>query len=271
MRNPVLLQALNCAIQGWPVFPCQPGRKTPATPHGHLDATTDHDTITDWFARHPDRNLAVATGDPGPDVLDIDYRGPGRSGFPALTRLAGAGLLGAAVGAIRTPSGGLHLYFAGSDQRSGHVPAAHIDFLARGGYILIPPSQVNGKPYHNVGTLRGPGHGRLDWQAVAGFLEPSRTRTTPEPRHPAGGGMNALARWVAAQREGNRNAGLFWAANRALETNDAADLSPLAAAARQAGLDEPEITRTLNSARKSAGRTGQYSAEPPDRHPEGAS
>ena len=53
------------------------------------------------------------------------------------------------------------------------------------------------------------------------------------------------ARWVAAQPEGNRNAGLFWAANRALETDPAADLSPLAAAARHAGLDDQEITRTL--------------------------
>jgi hypothetical protein len=40
---------------------------------------------------------------------------------------------------------------------------------------------------------------------------------------------------------------------RGEEASPAADLSPLAAAARQAGLSEREITRTLNSARK----TGQ--------------
>ena len=49
---------------------------------------------------------------------------------------------------------------------------------------------------------------------------------------------------------GNRNAGLFWAANRALEADYSADLSPLAAAARQAGLDDAEIDRTLDSARR---------------------
>ena len=48
--------------------------------------------------------------------------------------------------------------------------------------------------------------------------------------------LGRLARWVARQPEGNRNAGLFWAANRALEADRAADLSPLADAARQAGL-----------------------------------
>jgi hypothetical protein len=57
-------------------------------------------------------------------------------------------------------------------------------------------------------------------------------------------------RWVAAQPEGNRNDGLFWAANRALEADPAADLSPLAVAARQAGLADAEVTRTLNSARR---------------------
>jgi hypothetical protein len=62
--------------------------------------------------------------------------------------------------------------------------------------------------------------------------------------------LGQLARWVARQPEGNRNAGLYWAANRALDANLAADLSPLAAAARQAGLAELEITRTLDSARK---------------------
>ena len=63
----------------------------------------------------------------------------------------------------------------------------------------------------------------------------------PRPRQPHASGhdLSYLARWVAVQPEGNRNAGLFWAANRALETDPAADLNPLAAAARQAGLPDP--------------------------------
>jgi hypothetical protein len=71
---------------------------------------------------------------------------------------------------------------------------------------------------------------------------------------------------VASQQEGNRNAGLFWAANRALDADPAADLSPLAAAARQAGLGEREITRTLDSARKNGRSTHalDYQAEAGD-------
>ena len=53
-------------------------------------------------------------------------------------------------------------------------------------------------------------------------------------------------------------------ANRALEADHAADLSPLAAAARQAGLGEQEISRTLDSARE----TGHAHPFPPDHEAE---
>jgi len=265
MTSPVLSRALALAGRGWPVFPCPPGQKSPATRHGYRDATTDPDRIRDWFASRPHRNLAVATGAPGPDILDIDSRGPARTGFPALARLQAAGLLDGAASYVRTPSGGLHVYFTGSGQRCGHLPASHVDFLATGGYALIPPSRIGGRPYQQVKSLGG--HGGLDWGAAARLLEPSRDPQRPAPRQASGERISALARWVAAQREGNRNAGLFWAASRVLETGQAADLSPLAAAARQAGLTEPEISRTLDSAR----RARQARPEPPDHQAEGAS
>ena len=266
--NPVLRQALACAERGWPVFPCLPGRKAPATSHAYLDATTDPAQIRAWFARHPERNLAVATGAPGPDVLDIDKRGEAGDGFPALARLTTAGLLDTSTGTVRTPSGGLHLYFPGSAQRCGHLPACHIDFLSNGGYALAPPSRIDGVPYqHATGLAR---HGAaLDWPAVVRLLEPAREHPKSALRPAPDQRVETLARWLAAQREGNRNNGLFWAANRALEADPAVDLTPLAAAARQAGLDDPEITTTLNSARRTTPTRPRL--EPPDHQPEGAS
>ena len=93
------------------------------------------------------------------------------------------------------------------------------------------------------------------------LLEPRRQIARPQPRPAPDRDVSHLAQWVASQGEGNRNAGLFWAANRALDGDPAADLSPLAAAARQAGLEDREINRTLHSARK----TGHV---PPDRQAE---
>ena len=166
---------------------------------------------------------------------------------------------------MRTPSGGLHVYFTGTAQRSGHLAAHHLDFRSAGGYVLAPPSQVDGHPYQLVG---GPpaATARLDWDAVsrAAASQPQRHQR-PNPARPGTGrDLDTLARWVAAQPEGNRNAGLYWAANRALEADPAADLSPLADAARQAGLGDQEISRTLDSAR----RTGQARPEPPDHQAE---
>ena len=250
MTGATLRQALAFAADGWPVLPCQPGQKTPATRHGVRDATTDPGQITAWFGRHPDWNLAIATGAPGPDVLDVDDHGPAGNGYAAFARLSKAGLLDGAAAYVRTPSGGLHAYFTGSDQRNGHLPDCHLDFRSRGGYVLAPPSQVDGKPYQVIQTVNA--DGGLDWATVTALLEPRRQPHRPQPR-PASS-LTSLAQWVAGEAEGNRNAGLFWAANRALDADPVADLSPLAAAARHAGLDEREITRTLDSARK-GGRT----------------
>ena len=248
MTDATLRHALACARFGWPVFPCRPGEKIPATRHGFRDATTDQQQITDWFGRGLAWNLAIATGAPGPDVLDVDQHGPAGNGFAAFATLQRAGLLDGAAAYVRTPAGGMHAYFTGSDQHNGHLASHHLDFRSAGGYILAPPSQVNGKPYQLIKTLDG--RGGLDWDAVTRLLAPQRQPQPPETRPAPARDLSHLAQWVASQTEGNRNAGLFWAANRALDGDPAADLSALAAAARQAGLDEPEITRTLDSARR---------------------
>jgi hypothetical protein len=240
-------RALAYAARGWPVFPCQADQKTPATAHGYLDATTDERQITSWFTRNPAWNVAIATGAPGPDVLDVDDHGPAGNGYAAYAWLSHAGLTVGTSAYVRTPSGGLHAYFRGSAQRNGHLPGHHLDFRSRGGYVLAPPSRVGGNPYQLIRETDA--DGGLDWATVTTLLGRQRQATRPQPRHAAGGDLSTLARWVASQAEGNRNAGLFWAANRALDADPAADLTPLAAAARQAGLTDPEITRTLNSAR----------------------
>ena len=247
MTGTRLRQALTYAARGWPVFPCQARQKTPATAHGHLDATTDPEQITAWFSRNPNWNLAIATGAPGPDVLDVDDHGPAGNGYAAFAKLSKAGLLDGAAAYVRTPSGGLHASCTGSAQRNGHLPAQHLDFRSRGGYVLAPPSRVDGKPYQVIRTVNA--GGGLDWATVTALLEPRRQPHRPQPGPAPGRDLSHLARWVASQAEGNRNAGLFWAANRALDADPATDLSPLAAAARQAGLGEREITRTLDSAR----------------------
>ena len=260
-----LARALRYAQHGWPVFPCRPGRKEPDTPHGFKDATTDPGRITAWWTAVPGRNVAIATGAPGPDVLDVDVR-PGGSGYPALRRLKRAGLLEGSHAIVATPGGGLHAYYAGTGQASGRLPGCHLDFKSAGGYVLAPPSAVAGKPYRLVWYQQHDqaAAGRLDWAAAVALLDPPQRK--PQAARPPGHADTArLAAWVAQLPEGNRNAGLFWAACRTAETGHPEALDALAEAAQTAGLPEQEIQRTITSARRSAGHRPPARARPQQR------
>jgi len=245
----VLDRALAYARCGWPVFPCVPGGKEPATRHGFRDASTDPGQIGYWWTRLPGANVAIATGAPGPDVLDVDQHGPAGNGFPAYHRVKAAGLLAGISAVVATPRGGLHCYFVGSGQASARLPRWHLDFRAAGGYVVAPPSQVGGKLYRLIRSGERPGS--LDWSAVTSLLEPGRDRHL---RSRLIGSVDAgrLSAWVARLQEGNRNCGLFWAACRIIEAGQADLLDDLAAAAATTGLPAREIARTIASARRRA-------------------
>ncbi|MGO9079903.1 MAG: bifunctional DNA primase/polymerase [Streptosporangiaceae bacterium] len=251
MTGEMLSAAVAYAARGWPVLPCRPGRKVPNTVNGFLDATTDAAVIRAWWTDHPRDNVAIATGAPAIDVLDVDVK-PSGTGFPAYQRVKRAGLLAGALALVRTRSGGLHVYFAGTGQGCGRLPRHHLDFKASGGYALAPPSFVDADDSGPSGLYElldeRQSTARLDWQAVRNLLDPPAARC---PRRPVRDGDSAaLVAWVAALAEGNRNAGLFWAACRA--DGDPDVLDQLAAAAVSAGLPEPEARRTIASAARKA-------------------
>jgi hypothetical protein len=259
MTRRTVEHALAYARHGWPVFPCQPGSKEPATRHGFLDATTDPRQIGQWWRRQPDANLAIATGTPGPDVLDVDQHGQAGNGFAALNKLIRAGLTVNASVIVATPGGGLHAYFTGSDQHCGKLARHHLDFRSHGGYIVAPPSQVGGKPYRVVKHRAV--SGGLDWSKVTGLLEPERHAATRQASIRRGD-LSHLAAWVERQQKGNRNDALFWAACRAAEADDQAVLAELAIAARVTGLADREIHATIASAcRAACRRTPEHHAE----------
>ena len=246
-----LSQALAYAAAGWPVFPCKPDQKAPDTAHGFKDATTDPAVIRAWWPPSSRRNVAIATGSPGPDVLDVDVK-PDGSGFAAFNRLKQAGLLTGARALIRTPSGGLHAYYAGTSQPSGRLARSFLDFKAAGGYVLAPPSVVGGKPYELLDKRQA--SGRIDWQAVRRLLD------APKPRYQAprdDGDITGLIEWVARQnKQGNRHDPLKWAAFRLLEAGqlDDAAAAELVGASVRAGHNERDAWACVRSIqRKAAG------------------
>lgn len=239
----------------FPIFPVEPGGKKPLTEHGFLDATIDEATIRQWWTRWPDANVAMPTGAGTYDVLDVDVR-PSGSGMPAFERLNEAGLLSGALRIIRTPSGGLHIYFPGTTQPSSTIKGLHLDLKAAGGYVLIPPSKVTTPDYSGTYSVArdftGEATGEvLDWAACRALLAPAPIPSRPAPGD-HGQDIGALAAWLRKQQEGNRNGGLYWAARRAIESG-CNDPTVLVEAALSIGLDEREIYRTLASARRFGG------------------
>ncbi|WP_285624326.1 bifunctional DNA primase/polymerase [Kineosporia sp. NBRC 101677] len=248
--------ALKLAEGGMQVFPCAPGTKRPMTAHGFLDATSDRDQIRSWWSASPTANLAMTTGWGSFDVLDVDVRATG-SGYPSLWRLAEAGIVEGHRFEVQTPSGGLHLYFTGTDQPSGRLAEHHLDFKANGGYVLMPPSVIDGAQYRLTYRSAARHTTTLNWQAARQFLQPPAP--PPSPRVVArqqAADIGALSRWVSRLPEGHRNSGLFWAACRAAE-HGIDDLSPLAQAAMDAGLPMREATNTIASALRRIGGTAR--------------
>jgi hypothetical protein len=194
---------------GWPVFPLAPKSKQPlhanphrrGTPqregpercrgrahpgggcgrdgHGVLDATLDPAEVLRWWGRTPNANIGLATGYPGMDVVDFDIK-PGQHGRLAHTLLSGRGYgltdqLGRLYGAVRTASGGLHLYYPadpGHPQGNGAIPKWGVDFRGVGGYVVAPPAHTGTGRYLAVPVhdAHHPGrdlHGRT-YQAFTG-------------------------------------------------------------------------------------------------------
>ena len=246
---PSVDDALELAAAGWEVLPLR--GKVPATPHGVKDATRDELQIRAWW-----RNGRQNVGARVPAalmVLDSDPRNGGS--FESLALLTGVALPETLTVRSGRGDGGEHRYFLhpGGRLTSRLLPAG-IDLKTSSGYCVLPPS---------VHPETG---GRYTWISPATVPQPLPTPMvallrTPTPRsrfrRQAGpGGAAALAHYVEALPEGRRNAGLFWAACRAVEeglSTEALDL--LEGAAVVAGLDPAEAQRTVASASRTASRS----------------
>ena len=259
-RGPQETSAHQYADAGWPVFPCREGSKQPATQHGFQDATTSHAQIGRWWSAAPERNVAVATGAPGPDVVDVDNHGELGNGYGAWNKLREAGVLGQPQAIVGTPSGGMHAYYPGTAQGNGSIRGQHLDFRGKGGYVVAPPSRVGGRAYEVNGHQRPDLVRPVDWSAVRDTLAPPppRAQAAPYPQGDPGKSLDRLVNWVAQREPGDRNFSLFWAAKQA-EIAGALDgngVERLVDAARRNGLKggEPEARRTIESGRQAAQR-----------------
>jgi len=245
---PTFIRALAALIgEGLPCFPCH-ADKTPATPSGYKNATTDRKSVAELWRRYPAPLIGVPTGEnSGLDVLDIDPRHGGDRWFSEhkarlpITRVH------------RTRSGGFHLFFrheSGVRCSTGRI-AAGVDVRAEGGYVIWWPgvglpviSEMPVAPWPN-------------W--LRHQLSHSRCKITSRITVPDGHLLMRLVRLIAGAREGERNNLAYWAACRAGEMVASGLLDPdaaaavIAEAATRAGLSRGEAERVAWSGIKTTG------------------
>ena len=145
--------ALDYATQGWAVLALSPNSKIPIKdsllqPNGSLSATTDPEIITKLFTTYPKANIGIACGDSF-TVVDLD----GPEAKEALTQ---AGLEIPECRTHKTPRG-FHLLLShqGDDlpQTAGLLPKLDVRNGASNGYIVCPPSVIDGNPYKLIRDL----------------------------------------------------------------------------------------------------------------------
>lgn len=169
MISPRHAEALRLAQQGTPVFPCVVNGKEPATENGFKDASADPVIIDLWWSM-ADFNIGICPEDIGQCVIDLDVK-KGAQGEVNWFNLEIENETAPSTYTITTPSGGRHLWFSGSLSSSVSRLAPGIDVRGCGGYVLLPPSVVDGIEY--VVTERAPVRPLPTW--VQPLLAASRT------------------------------------------------------------------------------------------------
>lgn len=257
--QPLPSAARGLAASGVPVFPVAPRDKVPLIRHGRgfRDATTNLARVEAWWRRFPQANIGVPTGAAsGLVVVDVDVHGT--NGYDALHRADQAGLVAGWEFLVRSPTGGLHLYYPATEdaeQRSWQAGDAGIDFRGDGGYIVAPPSirVIDGEtvPYRITELSTEPAH-LLDAGRLRGFLEPPRPprRFLPQMRGQGRTDPQKLANWLGGERT-DRNRKLFWAscvlAEEGVPYREALDAM---LTVEQPDFGPREITRTVTSGYK---------------------
>lgn len=117
-------------------------------PQGVRNATTDEATVRAWWARYPDANVGVATGErSGVFVLDVDTS---HNGYESLGGLEARNNPLPATLRAMTGSGGMHVYFRWPGQTVRNTVGllgTGLDVRGDGGYVVAPPSRSLGGEY----------------------------------------------------------------------------------------------------------------------------
>lgn len=158
---------------------CTSPGKHPLTPHGLHDASSDLPTIERWWRQWPKANVAERTDEiPRIDIDLIEVGDALLAAHPELPQITEV---------VRSRKGGLHIALRcpGVPTQKLHLSDGRLlgDLKATGGYILVPPSSIDGRSYDLLsppGTAPLAVDDPLAWLAAKLAVTGHTLRDTPQ-------------------------------------------------------------------------------------------
>ena len=137
--------ALKYARAGWRVFPVNLGNdKKPYIGNWPTRATTDEQTVEEWWSRWPEAAIGTIPFSAGLLCLDYDTKhGVSLSALQEATEKYVCSTLPITDAIVRTPSGGEHHYFSVDEEVPSSNGRLHKNVDVRcseNGYVVLPPS-----------------------------------------------------------------------------------------------------------------------------------
>lgn len=171
--------AHRAATFGAFVFPIKPNSKHPFSKFKWRELSSNNpEQVEAWAAQHPGCNWALDCGKSGIVAVDVDVKHDG-----AMDRLMDLEIAFSLpkTHTVRTPSGGLHLYFRGVAQNSTSKLALGIDTRGEGGYVLLPGSSIGGKLYEVISGSQPVAQLPEELAAAIGAPAPKAEAPLPSP------------------------------------------------------------------------------------------
>jgi hypothetical protein len=140
------------------LFPLHAGTKIPSgiVQNWSRDASNNQAVIEAWAVANPGCNWAMVAASSGLIVADVDTKHIGRdAAWQAWCDVCTSWGVPVLQPQVETPSGGWHIYaripegIDATSLRQRALKAKVID-IRTNGFVLIPPSKVDGKPYAHL-------------------------------------------------------------------------------------------------------------------------
>lgn len=134
----MLDEALAYAARGYSVFPCRPKGKEPLTKRGHNNASTDENTIRQWWQQWPDANIGLALKPSNLLVIDLDRHPEKQDGVETYKQIQCINTTFPMPPQSITGGNGIQLFFK-RPEASLKSKLDGID-IKTDGYVIVPPS-----------------------------------------------------------------------------------------------------------------------------------